>query len=365
MMTYAIDIQGLAEAVAKAVPDKGHSALQDALTHHVPAWGDLRLTASRGDTWRDRRQVWRADGSLVAEDHRVWLATQLAMHDGNASRTLRTLHRLSQEGDLYLTQCNLTRLYLVAARGRDPYQQVQIEVFLEHEILDRKLGTDAWHAPNDLDDLVRACEHGVSLADAERIAVRADAYQFRRAIDVTRWLEAADGLEAQERDELRQRVYTVTSSSAGGSSETTMTFDELNPGWDRYPPSYRRLFDDWKRSSAGSAASLCDHWFLELSDYTDAKGKRSMMLIPQWAFAKPLAKVNSRKGSDYEFYAALQKLDRRVGVPFAWYFYMLHGNRVESEAGERVIRAAEDGTIVLPERDYRVLKDWQDRPYSF
>ena len=43
---------------------------------------------------------------------------------------------------------------------------------------------------------------------------------------------------------------------------------------------------------------------------------------------------------------------------------MLHGNRVSSEAGERVLRDAEAGLIVLPERDYRVLKGWQTEPYA-
>lgn len=92
---------------------------------------------------------------------------------------------------------------------------------------------------------------------------------------------------------------------------------------------------------------------------------RWLTLTPMWAFPRPLAKVKAGKGSDYEFYGALQRLDRRVGVPFAWYFFMLHCNRVDGDAGERVIRAAEDGTIVLPERDYRVLKDWQQDPYGF
>lgn len=90
-----------------------------------------------------------------------------------------------------------------------------------------------------------------------------------------------------------------------------------------------------------------------------------MDMVPMWAFNRPLAKVNAGKGSEYEFYGALEKLDRRVGVPFGWYFYMLHGNRVEADAGRRVIRAAEAGTIVMPECDYRVLKDWEAEPYGF
>ena len=52
-------------------------------------------------------------------------------------------------------------------------------------------------------------------------------------------------------------------------------------------------------------------------------------------------------------------------MPFAWYFYMLHGNRVDDACGKRVLAAAEAGKIVLPEHDYRVLKDWREHPYGF
>jgi hypothetical protein len=69
--------------------------------------------------------------------------------------------------------------------------------------------------------------------------------------------------------------------------------------------------------------------------------------------------------SDYALHGKLETLDRRVTVPFGWYFYMLHGNRVHDWAGERVIRAAEAGTIVLPGHDYRVLKAWQANTYGF
>ncbi|MFJ1258775.1 hypothetical protein [Cupriavidus sp. CuC1] len=55
----------------------------------------------------------------------------------------------------------------------------------------------------------------------------------------------------------------------------------------------------------------------------------------------------------------------RVGHAFAWFFFMLHGNRLGSWAGEQILAEAEAGTIVLPEYDYRVLKDWSREPYGF
>lgn len=51
-------------------------------------------------------------------------------------------------------------------------------------------------------------------------------------------------------------------------------------------------------------------------------------------------------------------MDQRIGVPFSWYFYTVHRNRVENWAGQQVIKAAEQGLLVLPECDYRVLKRW-------
>ncbi|WP_157730851.1 hypothetical protein [Variovorax sp. HW608] len=92
---------------------------------------------------------------------------------------------------------------------------------------------------------------------------------------------------------------------------------------------------------------------------------RTVAYTPAWATTKRLAKIAGNKGSDYELYGKLEKLDRHIGVPFAWFFFMLHGNRVGDVSGHRVLRAAEQGLIVLPEHDYRVLKAWSQHPYGF
>jgi len=126
------------------------------------------------------------------------------------------------------------------------------------------------------------------------------------------------------------------------------------------------MFSDWALSSAGrSGARLCAHWAMQISDYTDPKGVRGMSLVPVRTSTLKLAEVDGRKGSAYELFGQLEKLDRRVKVPFAWYFYMLHGDRVNDAAGHRVIKAVEAGQIVLPEHDYRVLKAWEANTYGF
>jgi hypothetical protein len=129
----------------------------------------------------------------------------------------------------------------------------------------------------------------------------------------------------------------------------------------------RRLFDDCRASSAGrSGARLCEHWLLQFSDWTDpGSGTRYLSLVPLWTVTKKLAEVHDGSGDVFGLFSKLQTLDRRVGVPFGWYFFMLHGNRVHDGAGKRVLQAAEDGLIVLPEHDYQVLRAWRDRNYGF
>ena len=63
--------------------------------------------------------------------------------------------------------------------------------------------------------------------------------------------------------------------------------------------------------------------------------------------------------------ALMEKLDRRVKVPFGWFFYMLHGNLIKERTAFAVIQAAEAGTIVLPEHDYHILKNYEASPYGF
>jgi hypothetical protein len=60
-------------------------------------------------------------------------------------------------------------------------------------------------------------------------------------------------------------------------------------------------------------------------------------MIPQWADADgglDLPEIKSSlEASPYGVIEYLDQFDQQVGYPFAWYFYMLHGNRVTSSAG--------------------------------
>ena len=103
---------------------------------------------------------------------------------------------------------------------------------------------------------------------------------------------------------------------------------------------------------------------MQISDYTSPQGHRDVSLIPLWTHTRKMAKIE-KAPNVHTLLGKLQSIDSRRGADFAWFFYMLHGNLVSSWAGERVLKAAEQGLIVLPEHDYQILKRWDALPYSF
>jgi len=242
---------------------------------------------------------------------------------------------------------------------------VQIEIELQQETLDCEL-LRRWSAPRTLQDLVEeAC--GDELPAGARLALGAPRYVVKRVIDVAKFLRLADELEERKRERARTILFDVRDSYTKQPLGVKSLAD-LDPGHDKFPCKARRLFSDWEASSAGRAgARLCQHWVLKTSDWQDPspRGLRELSIVPVWTYGKHLAEVSSRKGTSQQLLDKLQVIDRRTGVPFAWFFYLLHGNRVHDGSGHRIINAAEAGEIDLPECDYQTLRRWREREYGF
>lgn len=362
MKEYEIELPGIAAAAAACSPAPGHKALVKAL-QRLPGLEEIKLATTRdedGGSYLLSRGVYAPDGTRLHDDHETWLRLQVEA-DGGSVRT--TYERLKGRG-YKLSKRHIATLYLVVDHGgADQSNFAQVEIRREHERMDCEL-LRSYDAPRDLDEMLREAE-GYSLPDEHCVSVAPARYQFKRAVNMSRFVQMLDAEEAQTREVLRGRQYKLTDES--GKVEEVRTHAQLDPGFDRFPHKARRLFNDWTSSSAGrSGARLCDHWVMRLSDWTNPKtGERAMDLIPMWTFGQKLAEVDASKGDAYTLFGRLQTLDRRVKVPFGWYFYMLHGNRVHDGAGHRVLKAAEDGLIVLPEHDYQVLRGWSMRTYGF
>jgi hypothetical protein len=370
MKSYEVHVDGLAEAVAAAAPSDRHAGLLQAVKHMEGLEGlsEAFLATTRDGTWLSQRKVLSSAGAVLHDDHRVWLREELERDRGRADRTAERLAAL----DLRLSECQVMTLYVIVDRGGRQDNFVQIEIELHDERMDRRLlspvGAGWWSplAPTaDLCELVERAEEGDRLDEAGRVPCGAPTYRLRRAVDAGAFVAEASAWDQADRARRRARVLHVTDDSTGLTRRVTA--GELDPGGETYTSPGRRFFDDWALSSAGrSGARLCRHWALQMRDYTSSAGERSMTLIPLWTFARPLAEVTRKgAGSLHALYGKLETLDRRVGVPFGWYFYMLHGNRVRDWVGREVLEGVEAGHIVIPEHDYRILRRWMDAPYGF
>lgn len=371
-MNYDFEMPGLAEAVACAPVEPKHAALLDAVRCHR-CLNNARVGAWRSGSWLSRRKVVTAAGQLVHEDHDAWLKQQCALDGGDLSRTVRRLRAL----DYRLTECEITTLYLIHDHGGRQQDFVQLIVRQEDEFIERRLfsvhDTSCRRSPKDLSDVVDEAEEGERCSGETKLRFRPTTYRLASAIDFAAFLQEAIAVEGARRVVQRQRVVMVADVVPGGGTLVArpMTVAELDPDGSRYGWAGQRLFDDWSFSSAGrSGARLCDHWVFQTSDYTSSArantpGERTMSFVPVWTFRARLAEVARVPASVHALYGRLEAIDRRTGVPFGWYFWMLHGNRVQATAGRTILEAAEAGKIVLPEHDYVTLKTWYERPYGF
>jgi hypothetical protein len=363
MTDYLVEIPGLAEAVA-GVPadarDQRHKALLKAL-RSMPGLDTVEFATSRGDCFLATRRVFTAAGDPVHDDLSAWLSQEFVNDGARASVT----HRRLLAEDLRLSRTEVTSLYLVVDRGGDESNFLQIEIELLSERMSNRLMQDYGLPPRDVRELLSEAE-GQELQTNEQEPLGTPRYQLRRVVDMPRFLELIDADEERQRARVRALRFTVSDPLAV-NPQRDVAYKEIDPGIDKYAAKGRRLFRDWAASSAGqSGQRLCRHWVMQISDSGDkTNSRRWVSLVPMWTYDKKLAKVDSRKGSVSALYDRLCAIDRRTGAPFAWFFYLLHGNRVREGAGHRILEAAEAGQIDLPESDYQVLRRWSDREYGF
>lgn len=367
LQRYDIEIAGLASAVSACQPEASHKALLHRLRSFDPM-SNAKLATTRGGDgshYFSRRKVLSSSGDLIHDDHEEWVKQQLQVDGGDATKT----HKRLRDERFLLSKCELTTLYFVHDKGSDnPADFIQVAIRQEDEFIDsHAFERYAWSPPKTIQDLLNEVE-GEALPAEERRRMGPPVYQLDAVVDVEAFVAETEEIEAGHREQVRRFTYTVSDASPDRpTASETKSHDELFPGWDSQPHKSRRLFNDWKNSSAGrSGERLCDHWVMQLSDWTDPNRKtRHLSLVPMWTFGRKLAEVDANKGDTYAHFGKLQTLDRRVKVPFGWYFYMLHGNRVGDGSGKRVLADAEAGLIVLAEHDYRVLKAWRENIYGF
>lgn len=359
VMNILLPSSDILEAIASNVPvSKGHAKLVDALTQR--GMDGIKFMHARGDMFTGDCRVFDAAHNEVANNYQQWIKAQVDAVDGKA----RTVYEKYSESGYLISETPCQLLFFSLPYGDATGEFFQFEFYLSHEVIVRNLfDKHPYGALKDADDLISNQGHRLD----SPVTVREDRYSFRCVRDVAKHVTE---MNANFKSKLKidgAKVFKLTDINTGATKHAALS--ELHP--EAYSPSQNcgayRLLQDWDESSAGrSGAQIQDHWFFHVWDRT-TNGRRDIGLIPGWTTTKKLAEVEAkpRDITDYAIYDKLLKIDQRVGVPFAWYFFMLHGNRVHSWAGQRIMKAVDRGLLVLPDHDYLVLRRWYDAQYGF
>lgn len=257
-----------------------------------------------------------------------------------------------QHSKLRRTHFACEPLYFTGRYGPAAWDFLQVRVQLSHEFQTTALFPEnwTWDRPEDV-------AGWPSLQD-QAPAIGPQHYKLDELLDVAEFVE---NRAAQWRQAFMQRLPIVaekriTTIFIGENRSIEQRIGDL-PDFERTPGRWRlqRLFDDWSASSAGVSGERIErHWVIQGNE------------VPRWVNDPRLPNITkARITSDRSFVDWLDRFDRKAGYPFAWYFYMLHGNKIRSEHGDWAMRLAQQGTFRLPDCDFAVLRRWAERTYGF
>jgi len=278
----------------------------------------FRDVLSRGG-WYRLGSVVDAQGDRVADDLVRWLEAELAERGDD-------LHALVDDygkSGLRATRLTGKTHYLVASTGSLADEFLQIEIEELQEVVSHELFTG--EVPGGLEELAAPLRAGSGKAPA----LGTPFYVLRRITDVADFLRRM----AQQKPEAQ---------------------------------NVQRFFDSWQSSSAGSATSFSNHWVLAVREYLDRFRQPILQATPVAAVNGLPTKFDSVYGArGLALYEALQRFDRAMGYPMAWFFHMLTTKVVPYAVANAVVDDVQSGFSYLPERDVKVIKDWLHRPYGF
>jgi hypothetical protein len=361
----------ITEIVSGSPVTKDHSGLLAALNNRYPDTPFRIIQEYDGRTW-DVGIINEA-GNRVSDNLAKWIDQELMLTEGNAA----AVWRKHKDSGLIRTERVGSALFLVAPFGPDPDMFFQLEILAGPEMTTQNLfDHDIAFPPEDRQDLIYgSC---IVFDDNERRILSPARYKFEKLINARRFIRKLVDVFKEDRlanfPEIEKKIIHIQEIQLGpdgGQVFKDISFLDLCPNYlDTLPAAYR-LFLDWSESSAGkSGHRFCDHWWLQTNEWEDDKGRRQYMLIPQWAEADggldlPIISPDW-EASPFGVMESLFQFDQKAGYPFAWYFYMLHGNRVTSSAAGVVASAIRDGKMKpLPECDEWVLMRWQEESYGF
>lgn len=351
------DAEALRGACASAAWSRNHVPLLKRL-QEVRGFEQLRPSAIR-DHFSDNPARILEGERTVAGSYRDWARQQLAVH-GDA-HAVWSAH-VGKAWTLTWTS-HVLRWYWLQT-GPHPWNGIQLTIAAQEEFAGGPVfRPERWEAPRDLDELLNPRDS----RKQDSPALGPGRYSLEAAVDMEAFYRLGQRLHAEALERgARRRVFARPDNGEAYES----TWGKVAPEGFRHMWRVQRWFQDWAFSSAGRSGAVAgQHWAFQLSDWDPgaAGPGRVLDFVPMWSHTARIAKIeNVHRLTDEALLGKLLALDKRTGgVPFGWYFYMLHGNLVPDGAGKRVLAAARQGGLSLPDHDQRVLAAWAESPYGF
>lgn len=131
------------------------------------------------------------------------------------------------------------------------------------------------------------------------------------------------------------------------------------------PASIHRMLEDWSKSSAGSTSVYANHWVIATREHLDRYHQPVFRAQPIATLAGDPPEFDAApESTGLKLQEALNRFDRAVGYPMAWYFHMLTTKAVPHWVAQSTVEDALAGFAYLPQRDVDVIRSWLHRPYS-
>lgn len=354
------DAASLEAVLARLDPVSADADIVPVLGTSYPGFA-FSLAHVDDDYWRNSRSVLRSDGTNLGE-LRPWMTAELAKDNGD----LAALWRRLKATDLQLSEWRGTSVFLFAPTG--PGAGDYIQIALDREIEWRagpivnpdnrpwsedEVYDPTWiarDAPSSSEQLSGPVYRLRGRAGGAIVHVRSF---LRRCARLDR-----DGREAR-RSEMERRV--IREVTTDGTRETP--FLEAAPGWFDQAPREVRFFQDWEESSA-AASRVFTHWALDIRDY-EHRGEREIGFIPR-PLRVPGERLTVSDGTSVHILMdRVETIDRDIGLPFGWFFLMVHGNWVDPAVGDAIAEGLKADRVRLPQRDAAVLLRWAEQTYGF
>jgi hypothetical protein len=308
----------IAETCVQVSVAQGPAALARELARIAPQYAFREVLARGG--WYRLGGVVDAQGQHIADDLESWATDELSRHGDDLS-AVASAHA---DDDLHATRLTGKTHYWVARTGDGAANFVQIELEELQEVVCHALFPDG-EAPSSLEDLVDPRD----ACPGNQAALGVPFYALRRITDIADFLA---GMRDQKPE----------------------------------PQPVHRFIDAWEKSTASHATEFSNHWVIAVREHLDRFRQPIRSASPVAAFNGAPPRFEGGFGArGLALAEALQRFDKQVGYPMAWFFHMITTKTVPHAVATVAIEDVQGGFNYLPDRDVQVVRDWLHRPYSF